>query len=70
MASNPSAHPQFRVRHRPASGGSMDIDMETPISVSREYSTVAGSGSDRDPIETNVYNEWTAERTWSRYAKT
>jgi len=70
MASNPSAHPQFRVRHRPASGGSMDIDMETPMTVSREYSTVAGSGSDRDPIETNVYYEWTAERTWSRYAKT
>jgi len=68
MSSNPSF--DFRVRHRDESSGTIDIDLEVPISVSREYLAEPGSGSDRDSIETNLYYSWNAERAWSRYART
>lgn len=71
MTANPTSDPRFRVRYKPLNGGAnIDINMDAPMTVSREYLQVDGSGSDVDPIETNIYYEWTAERKWSRYAKT
>ena len=46
-------------------------DVDVPVSARREYFSSDASGSDVDPIETNVYSEWGGkERKWSRYLKT
>jgi len=70
MRADPSGV-QFRVRYT-TGGGQTDISIDAPMTTSREYYNPGNgtSGSDRDPIETNLFYDWTANRTWSRYAKT
>ena len=62
---------QFRVRYK-AGSSETDIDIDPPMTTSREYYNPGDgtTGSDRDPIETNLFYDWTTDRSWSRYAKT